>query len=295
MNKLTKYVSNIRDYRAIRILVKPIFDWKTKYAHEHYLRSPDCQYLKTLKKIHAGQRCFIIGNGPSLSGADLEHLCNEYTFAANRIYNIFPQTNWRPNYYMSVDDLVIKEIQDQLLDYELGHIFLRSDICRIQASTNKLTRVFTKPLMLDVNRNRYNDTSVYFSEDVSNHFSNGWTVTYAAMELAVYMGFKRIYLLGVDHNYSASRDANGKRHLDDTVQNYFDNKKYASRFDYNYLSVQYAFEIAKEYCDNHGIKVFNATRGGKLEVFERVDFDELMNNIEQEKKNENNRRDSSKI
>ena len=36
-----------------------------------------------------------------------------------------------------------------------------------------------------------------------------------------------------------------------------------------------AYEVAKENAEKKGIKIYNATRGGKLEVFERVDFDSL--------------------
>ena len=36
-----------------------------------------------------------------------------------------------------------------------------------------------------------------------------------------------------------------------------------------------AYQKAKQYAETHGIKIYNATRGGKLEVFERVDFDSL--------------------
>ena len=35
------------------------------------------------------------------------------------------------------------------------------------------------------------------------------------------------------------------------------------------------YMCAKEYAERHEIKIYNATRGGKLEVFERVDFDSL--------------------
>ena len=41
--------------------------------------------------------------------------------------------------------------------------------------------------------------------------------------------------------------------------------------------VERAFQSAKLYAENHGIKIYNATRGGKLEIFERADFDLLMN------------------
>ena len=37
----------------------------------------------------------------------------------------------------------------------------------------------------------------------------------------------------------------------------------------------------KRFCDKKGVKVFNATRGGKLEVYPRVDFDSLFNKEEQ--------------
>ena len=43
--------------------------------------------IKVFKNKHDGQRCFIIGNGPSLTAEDLNLLKNEVTFAANRIYN----------------------------------------------------------------------------------------------------------------------------------------------------------------------------------------------------------------
>ena len=36
-----------------------------------------------------------------------------------------------------------------------------------------------------------------------------------------------------------------------------------------------AFEFAEEYSKEHGFRIYNATRGGALEAFERVDFDSL--------------------
>ena len=267
---------DIKDNIVIRALAKPVIERTRWRAYKRYLRSPDRFYLKTLKGIHAGKRCFVIGNGPSLTGKDLDELCGEYTFAANRIFKIFQETSWRPSYYMTLDLRVIREVQEQLKDYELGHIFVHWSRSKIRGATNKLTRVYCEQLAFDIHRTRYNDTSAYFSEDVSDHFSTGWTVTFAMIQLAVYMGFTEIYLLGVDHSYSHTIDDSGKANFDPTVQDYFDNRKYKNTYPARLQSAQYSFEIAKEYCDNHGIKIFNATRGGKLEVFERVDFDTLM-------------------
>lgn len=106
----------------------------------------------------------------------------------------------------------------------------------------------------------------------------GGTVAYTAMQMAVYMGFKEIYLIGVDHNFRVSQDSNGNIKVDNSVKDYFcDN--YNSDKDELYIpnlnNSTKAYMAAKKYCDEHDVTIYNATRGGKLEVFERVDFDKL--------------------
>lgn len=274
-----KAEEKIKNIKLIRKLFKPYMDYKLKRAHDYYLRTPDSWYLKTLKGIHTGERCFIIGNGPSLKAGDLDKLKGEYTFACNRIFNIFSQTDWRPTYYLAMDDRVVREVQSKLKDYELGHVFLSYKFCNLEPESQNLTKVYDSYfLVFDVNKekHKYDDKTSYISEDISNHFCNGSTVTFWAIQLAIYMGFSEIYLLGVDHHYSTMRDASGKLMVDPNAQDYFDNKRYSARSDAPYYSVQYSFEVAREYCGRHGIKIFNATRGGRLEVFERINFDEVI-------------------
>lgn len=267
----------LRTNKKVRLLFKPYKDWMLKRDHDRYLRTPDSCYLKTLKGIHEGKRCFVIGNGPSLRAEDLDKLKGEFTFAANTIYNIFDQTDWRPTYYLSVDDRTMKVVQGKLQNYDMGHLFLRHNKCTLQAPTNQLTRIYISPALFVVDPKPYDDTSIYFSEDVSDRFCNGGTVTYEAIQLAVYMGFKEIYLLGIDHHYSASVDANGRIIIDKTVKDHFDNTD-CLKVGYPAIirTAQYAYTIAKEYCDHHGIQIYNATRGGRLEVFERVDLDKII-------------------
>ena len=267
-------MTSIKKIKAVRIVAKPFVDWKRNKDHDKYLRSPDHFYLQTLKNIHKGERCFIIGNGPSLRAADLDMLKGEYTFAANRIFVIFNQTEWRPTYFLSIDDRILNEHQNEFLSYDLGHMFLAHNLCTINAPSNVLTRIYYGFLTFNIDPDLYKIDSMYISEDISNHFCDGQTITYGAIQLAIYMGFKEIYLLGVDHNYSKVVGASGKIEVDPTVQDYFDNKDKPT-YPSNLHASQYAYTIAKEYCDTHGIKICNATRGGKLEVFERVDFDSL--------------------
>lgn len=68
----------------------------------------DNAFFNAIRNRYLGQRCFVLGNGPSLTVSDLELLKDEVTFAANKIYLCFGETNWRPTFY-SVEDLLVAQ------------------------------------------------------------------------------------------------------------------------------------------------------------------------------------------
>ena len=92
------------------------------------------------------------------------------------------------------------------------------------------------------------------------------------------MGFKEIYLLGVDHNYTVTINEEGETIVDKSAKDYF-----CENYDTDIKDIVVhdmgqntrAYRKAKHYCDNNGINIYNATRGGKLEVFPRVNFDDI--------------------
>ena len=87
------------------------------------------------------------------------------------------------------------------------------------------------------------------------------------------MGFKEIYLLGVDCDYNVFRKADGEIITSRMKINHF-HPEYVETLYTVDIGLQTAgYQAAREYADNNGLKIYNATRGGKLEVFERVDFD----------------------
>ena len=106
------------------------------------------------------------------------------------------------------------------------------------------------------------------------------TVACTAIQFAVYMGFKKIFLIGIDHSFSTYKNEKGEIIKDDSIKDYFVdeyNKDQTELYIPSLYASTRAFIVMKEYCDSHGIEIFNATRGGKLEVFPRVDFDEVIN------------------
>lgn len=217
--------------------------------------------LEKYKELYAKRRCFIIGNGPSLLVKDLEKLKaeNEISFAANGIYHIYDDTNWRPNYYVIVDLFGYKVWMQDGMKGNLQNSFFAdyyyTNIKKIEGANyfHYLSSV---------------EETLGFSEDITKGLYSGRTVTYAMIQLACYMGIKEIYLLGVDWT---GGKGTGKPRYD-----FYNKTEILSAQPYDaFMDEKKAFITAKMYAENHGIKIFNATRGGELEVYDRVDFDML--------------------
>ncbi|MFD2442781.1 6-hydroxymethylpterin diphosphokinase MptE-like protein [Bacillus sp. CGMCC 1.16607] len=217
--------------------------------------------MKILKDKHKGERCFIVATGPSLVIEDLDKLRNEMTFSMNSIFLSFNETDWRPNYYGIQFPEFFHKYKNEIdqLNVELK---LVGDVVSKQVKLSDDYYIY--PLhMLNHNwtHKKYHSK---FSADAFEVVYSGYTITYSLIQLAVYMGFEEIYLIGVDCNYASNKNNH--------VKDYGIVDPLASAAGEKMIC---AFKEAKKYADNHQIKIYNATRGGMLEVFERVDFDSL--------------------
>ena len=278
MNQRT--VKRIKENRFVRIIAYPLVQTRRKVLLERYQKSEDSRYIRSLKDTYIGERCFVIGNGPSLTPEDLNILAthNIFCFAANRIYKIYPRTVWRPSIYMAIDRNVIGDSYEELksagdypkiINYKSAHLGRQSE-------DNIHYLYVNKPFKL----NPYRMTVDTLSEDPSKFSVITETVTVSSVELAIYMGFTHIYLLSVDNNYAHKRMPDGTVFIDPNVQkNYFQGGEPSDSLGPSIQPVELLekiYEVAKKFAESHGVKIYNATRGGKLEVFERVDFDMLM-------------------
>lgn len=229
--------------------------------------------LKSFKDKYKGQRCFIIGNGPSLTIDDLNKLKHEKTFAFNRIYYLFDKTDWRPSFYFTEDLKIIENSLDKINKLTLPYIF-SPDIVSFDYNMKINNATYFKQIM-----DKFDQGLPKFSENFSKASYWGGTVSYTAMQMAVYMGFKEIYLIGTDHNFSMYENKDGKIIIDDTVKDYFCDDYNQDKENLEIPNLDdstKAYIAARKYCDTHGVKIYNATRGGKLEVFERKDFDSVI-------------------
>ncbi len=270
------FLFKVKTSKMVRLLLYPYMNYKRAALRKEYAETQDAEYIRSLKGTKAGKRCFIIGNGPSLTADDLNKLKEEDTFAFNRIFYMFEKTDWRPTYYMCVDSGVLSLNMSEIEQLKLDNIIL-SYIAKNMIDMSKVNRERIH-FLYDYSRfkvNRFAFDKPYISEDVSEHFCFCFTVTFDAIQLAMYMGYSEIYLIGVDHNYSVKADSKGRIIKDNSVKDYFEGLEKTSITLMNYEATTAAFRAAREYADKHGVKVYNATRGGKLEEFERVELDSL--------------------
>ena len=232
----------------------------------------DLENLKSLKGRHKGQRCFVIGTGPSLTTTDLESLSGEVTFGTNRIYELLDKTTWRPTYYMCQDHDIIRKFGSKIESIDAQMLFVPVEYKERFSGTN--CRYFV------LQEREFYPHDASFSRNVAHSISQGYTVTYGAIQLAVYMGFSEIYLIGVDHNYSVTRDHSGRpiKQNESTQNNYsqgmveYVNMNNLPRVEESTI----AYETAEKVSRRLGVRIYNATRGGKLEAFERVSLEQLM-------------------
>ena len=248
--------------------------WRS-YLLNRYSSTSMGNRLRKWKSRYNDQRCFLIGNGPSLCADDLTklHEAGEITFAFNRIYNIFDQTQWRPTFYISQDEKMLAGCADIVSGLKAQAKFIP-----IQLKWWNEIEIDDADYFNIVNQQTEDPQQFRFSDDISRCIYNSLTGMYTAAQIAAYMGFTEIYLIGVDHHFHISQNNQGEIVVDNSVKDYFTDK-YNEDKDKLYIPnterSTLTYVAMKHHCDERGIKVFNATRGGKLEVFERVDFDTL--------------------
>ena len=233
----------------------------------------DIKRIQEFKGKYKGQRCFVVATGPSLTVEDLNtlHKNNEVVFSMNTIVKAFEKTEFRPTFYCIQDKEVYLKNKDKICCYQLPYILIRRANVPL-----KRVRIEKKELPIDKNVYMYRLNAIYhwtqvvygntkkqlrFSFDCAEEVFDGSTIAYSVLQLATYMGFKEIYLLGADCDYSGA-------------VSHFDGTKAKTSAANGEIFIK-SYQAAKKNLENSDVKIYNATRGGKLEVFPRVEFDEL--------------------
>lgn len=244
-------------YDAIRRLPK------VPDAYLHPWRRLSRERMYEMKDIHRGQRCFVIGNGPSLKDTDLNKLKDEYTFGMNRIYLMFPELGFTTTYFASINDLVIEQCAQEIMALPIPKFIAWHSNRHFQRFPDDMVFLYTT------------FTGPQFAYDMTRRIWEGATVTNVALQLAFYMGFEQVILIGVDHNFTSKGDANKTVVSDGDDPNHFDPRYFGKGFRWQLPDLdtsEIGYEMARKAYNKAGREVLDATIGGKLTIFPKVEY-----------------------
>jgi hypothetical protein len=229
--------------------------------------------MEAFRGIGRGRRCFVMGNGPSLKKIDPTPLRQEITFGTNAIYLARDWLGFLPTYHVTEDTLVIED-RGAEISAMTGPIKFY----------DKRWSNFIPPNGAVVHPRIVYDYSDYagfplFSQDAAKCLWTGGTVSYLCLQLAYYMEFDPVILIGFDHSYQKPAHVSADGHVwtsqgDDP--NHIDPNYFGKGYRWHDPRVdrmETAYRRARSEFEQAGRKVFNSTVGGHLEVFERKSYD----------------------
>jgi len=228
--------------------------------------------ILALKDIHKGTRAFIIGNGPSLNDMDLSLLDGEITIGSNGIFLALDRLGFSPTYYTIEDPLVAEDRWKEASDLPDTQRIYPLDLKEVLSGAGD-------PIWVPFRR-AYAPFP-QFGTDLTEAVYWGGTVTFFNLQIAFHLGCDPIYLIGCDHNYVMKGDETVKGTQITTTSddpNHFHPDYFGKGYrwhDPNVARMEVAYQKAREVAAKHGRLIYNATAGGKLEVFERSDYHTL--------------------
>lgn len=238
-------------------------------ARRHYaLDTVGRRSRKTLirhKDAFKGKRCFIIGNGPSLKNMDLSPLKDEYTFGLNRIYLLFKDLGFSTTFLVCVNPYVLEQVGDEITS-QPSETFLTWQHRSFLSADAKATylRCVHRP--------------GFYENPADDGLWQGATVTYVAMQLAYYFGFEEVNLIGVDHSFASTGRPGKLIESKGDDPNHFSAAYFGKGFRWQLPDLEtseIAYSMARRQFESTGRRIYDATVGGKLEIFEKRDYESL--------------------
>lgn len=246
---------------------------------------------------HVGERCFILGNGPSLKKIDFNKLSEEFVFSVNFFNLVDGYQNAKSNVHLWMDfnifDMRPEVKNDPMLVRQCFHdISKLNPICFVPAEAYP----FIKKEELDKTLNfKYlypkrtiNDSKIH-SVDLTKSIYSCATVVQYAVQIAVFMGFSEIYLLGCDstnilthlntimgqhntglHAYSSDND-NTESAIKELMKTWKTN-----RFLYDHYMIFLGYDLLNDYCNRKGVKLINCSDPTLITEIERANFYDVL-------------------
>ena len=234
-------------------------------------------FLDELHDRHRGETVVIVGNGPSLNETDLDLLSGVATFAVNGIFYADDRLPDPVTYYVVEDTSVFRENTEEIKAYHTSHKLFPT-LYRRDFTPDELTPEtgFFRMNAGFYGRGTGTECHPRFSFDVRQRVYCGQSVTLMNLQLAYWMGFSRVVLIGMDFSYTIPDDVDRKGDVltsnsDDVNhfhKDYFGKGKTWKDPKLDRVLVNYS--LARDIYEADGREIVNATVGGNLDLFPRM-------------------------
>lgn len=279
MNSIYTKIIYITKEEGLLIFIKRVISYfKFLFFISFYIKKITLESYNRIKDVYKNERIFILGNGPSLNNTPLHILENEKVLCTNRFNLMLERLNYTPEFYACIDDRVLSTIQNDIqeISQKVDYVFLPLIHPSSGKNFYKIYKNIKNVYWLILNKFGYSLDMPYIGINKS--------VTNCSLQIAAFMGFKEIYLLGVDLDYEDHKSVKKENRRDWTSENdddpnHFDPRYFGKGTKYHHPRLDETFkkwEEAKEFFEKNGVKIYNATVGGKLEIFERVNLKDVI-------------------
>lgn len=215
-----------------------------------------------LKNRHANERVILIANGPSLNYMDFGFLRSETIIGMNKIFLGFKKFRFYPKYYIVINKKVIEQSAEQIKAMNCVKFISKrgKDLIPENALTHHIDT---------------QNPPARFCHDIAQGVHEGWTVTYAALQIAYYLGFKEVIIIGMDHRYEYTGLPNETRKLNGPDPNHFSPDYFGGGQTWDNPDLAHSeesYRIARAEFEKDGRRIIDATLDGACTIFEKMDY-----------------------
>ena len=207
----------------------------------------------------------LVANGPSLNCMRLDFLRKEIVIGLNKIFLGFSKFAFYPRYYVAVNQKVIEQSYYEIQTLNCVKFIGKRGEALIPE--NALTHHINTQ-----------DPPARFSHDIAQGLHEGWTVTYVALQIAYYLGFKEVVIIGMDHRYEYIGIPNEEHQLNGPDPNHFTPEYFGGgqKWDNPDLAnSEESYRIARAEYEKDGRRIIDATVDGACAIFEKADYRKL--------------------
>ena len=253
----------------------PRIDWRIYARHVLHCRR-SLPKLKQLKNRHFGETVFCLGNGPSLNQQKLDLLDGKIVLLTNRAFLLLDRFRPRIAYNVVGDVHGFNKIGDSLMArpetaFVSCHLLCGYALNREYCSDKHLYLMpafkwqrnagIIQPQVL---------VSTGFSRNITHRIYWGYSVIFGAIQIACYLGARRVVMLGVDMNYTG-----------DPAKDYVIARNEAPNWTMDYdVHAKPMFEFFVRELKRLNVEFLNATPGGRVDCVPRVSLETVCGHTE---------------